>query len=108
MKILVVEDDGLVQKSLRRVLRRAGFDVLDIVDSVRAGESRLAESQPDVLLLDREVIGGVGWSLREKAPQGCRVVLMTAAPPADAPSHYLKGGQPVSTLVKMVRGEDAI
>lgn len=107
MKILVVEDDDLVQEALRRLLACEGFKTIDIVASVQAGEAKLSAAPPDVLLLDREVVGGNGWSLSEKAPSGCRVVLMTGAPPVDAPPHYLKGS-PVSVLIQMVRGEDAV
>lgn len=104
MKVLIVEDDPLVASTLRRLIKRHGMEVLDVVPSIEHGAAKLRECSPDVLLLDREVEDGIGWKLKELAPASCRVVLMSGNPPANSPPHYVKGGD-ISILLKMLRGE---
>jgi DNA-binding response OmpR family regulator len=86
----MVEDDVLVARSLERALRYEGHAVT-IAATVTVAEALLAIEAPDLLLLDREVVGRDGWSLKAKAAPSTRVVLMTGNPPAGAPEHYLKG-----------------
>lgn len=92
MKILMVEDDVLLAKSLSRVLSSRGHQV-DVVSAFSEGKARLTspELDIDVLLLDREVGEMDGWSLQHLAPSRVKVVLMTGRSPENAPAHYLKG-----------------
>jgi two-component system, OmpR family, response regulator len=50
-RVLVVEDDGLLQATLDRGLRRAGY-VVDCVSSGRAAVTRAAGQPPDAVVLD--------------------------------------------------------
>ena len=59
-RILIVEDDELNRDSLRRLLRRRGYDILLAVD----GEEALAvarDKRPDVVLVDKRLPGIDGW-----------------------------------------------
>ena len=50
-KILVVDDDPTVQKSVSEVLKRRGFDVTVAKDGIDAMVA-IKQSKPDVLILD--------------------------------------------------------
>lgn len=103
LRILVVEDDEMLQKTWARVLQRRGHQVT-VVPSVEEGRAGMAEG-PDVLLLDRQVLGGDGWELRHTAPSGCRVVLMTGLPPPDAPPHWVKAMGCLDELYALIEGQ---
>jgi len=51
MKILVVDDEGIVLDSCRRVLEEDGFDVL-LVTSADKAISAIEDEEPSVLLMD--------------------------------------------------------
>ena len=59
---------------------------------------------PNVLVLDRQVLGGEGWDLRHEAPPGCRVVLMTAHAPPGSPPHWIKAFGRLDELYALVEG----
>lgn len=101
--VLMVEDCDLLRRSMSRILQRKGFTV-EAVATVPEGEARLKESTPDILLLDREVEGRDGWSLRSQASPNTRVVLMTGNSPPDAPRHFEKGDS-LDTLLRMMEEE---
>jgi len=50
-RILVVDDDEIIRKLLRRVLERSGF-IVDESDSGEAAIQCIVENQPDLILLD--------------------------------------------------------
>jgi DNA-binding response OmpR family regulator len=101
LRILMVEDDELLQEAYRRFLKRRGHTVT-VAGTVLEGRARLAD-KPDVLLLDRQVLGGDGWSLRHEAAPGCRVVLMTGHGPPDSPPHWQKSGN-LNELYALIEG----
>jgi two-component system OmpR family response regulator len=103
LRILIVEDDDLVGHALQHTLQRRGHTV-EWATTVEEGETRLLASPPEVLLLDRQVFGRDGWSLREKVTEATRVVLMTGQAPIDSPPHYRKGDG-VEILFKMLEDE---
>ncbi len=59
-RILIVEDDELNRDSLRRLLRRRGFEILLAVDGVEGVEVARAEA-PDLILMDMSLPGIDGW-----------------------------------------------
>jgi two-component system, cell cycle response regulator DivK len=58
--ILIVEDDELNRDSLRRLLRRRGFEVLVAVDG-NAGVETARTEAPDLILMDMSLPGIDGW-----------------------------------------------
>ena len=50
-KILVVEDEATLQKTLTKALVRSGYDVLSALDGLR-GLEIAREEKPDLILLD--------------------------------------------------------
>ena len=83
MKILVVDDEPLVRKSLGRAFKAKGHEVVEAVDG-NEGLSRWLDSNPDVVFLDVLMPGLSGPEvLKEVLPrlQGKwkgRVILMSA------------------------------
>jgi two-component system, cell cycle response regulator DivK len=59
-KILIVEDDELNRDSLRRLLRRRGFDIVLAVDGEDGVATALAEA-PDLILMDMSLPVVDGW-----------------------------------------------
>lgn len=101
LHVLVLEDDETLQRTWTRVLKRRGHQVT-VVGTLT--EARAAMSiKPDVLLLDRQVPDGDGWSLKAEAPDGVRVVLMTGHAPMDSPPHFQKPGT-TEELYRLVEG----
>jgi len=79
-KILIVEDDAAVRRSLSETLAEEGYSV-SVAESAEAALSRLAEAAPDVVLSDVRMPGMDGVELlrllKQRAP-GIDVILMTA------------------------------
>jgi two-component system cell cycle response regulator DivK len=59
-KILIVEDDEMNRDSLRRLLRRRGFEILVAVDGAQGVEVAQAET-PDLILMDMSLPVIDGW-----------------------------------------------
>ena len=81
-RILIVEDDELNRDSLRRLLRRRGYEILLAVDGEEALTVAAAE-RPDVILMDMRLPGIDGWEAtrRLKADPATRslpIVALTA------------------------------
>src|SRR3712207_2240142 len=78
-RILLVEDDELNRDSLRRLLRRRGYDILLAVDGEEA--LRVArDERPDVILMDMRLPGIDGWEAtrRLKADPATRAIPIIA------------------------------
>jgi FixJ family two-component response regulator len=61
-KVLVVDDDASVRKSLRRLILTAGYEV-EVLDCAAAYLARAAEPQPACLVLDIRMPGMSGLEL---------------------------------------------
>ena len=79
-RLLLVEDDAAVRRSIAETLSEEGFDVRE-ADGAPAALKLLAESDPEIVLSDVRMPGMDGIELlrllRERAP-AVDVVLMTA------------------------------
>jgi len=102
MKVLVVEDDALLRRSIQRWLKAKGYEVI-LATNVTEGRLLLLATPIDVLLLDRDVHGENGWALKEEAPAHVKVVLMTGD--RDVPEgtrYFAKGEAPLSVLFQLI------
>jgi len=81
-KILIVEDDELNRDSLRRLLRRRGFEIVLAVD----GEDGMATARseaPDLILMDMSLPVVDGWEATRRlkadpAVQATPIIALTA------------------------------
>ena len=101
LRVLVLEDDEQLQRTWARILRRKGHEVT-VVKNLSEAEAALS-GQFDVFLLDRQLEGEDGWSFKDRAPPGVRVVLMTGNPPENCPPCFVKPGN-TEELFRWVEG----
>ena len=59
VRILIVEDERLVAMSLRKQLHALGYEVVQSVSSGEAAIKAAVESQPDLILMDIRLEGGL-------------------------------------------------
>ena len=64
--VLIVEDDGVIARSISMHLRHAGFDV-EWAESGDRGLKKLRFERPDVVLVDLMLPGLDGWAFTEIA-----------------------------------------
>ena len=78
-KILLVEDDTAIVRTLSDFLSEEGFEVMS-ADSRMKADSRMAENSFDLLLLDVSLRSGNGFQVCEKAKEmGLPVIFLTAS-----------------------------
>lgn len=79
MKILIVDDEPLVRKSLSRACRARGHEVTEAVDGLD-GLARWREANPDLVFLDVLMPGLSGPQLlQEIRPRGVTSVILMSA-----------------------------
>jgi len=81
-RVLIVDDDAGIRRSLIRVLDQAGFETEEAADGLRAVEA-LGKSQVDVVLSDLQMPGMGGMELLRRVREhdfDLPVILMTGAP----------------------------
>ena len=80
-RILVVEDEGLVAAQIRETLAGLGYDVPAVAATGAAALERLAEIEPDLVLMDIQLAGGMNGietAQRMRARLDVPVVYLTA------------------------------
>lgn len=87
MKVLIVDDEPLVRRSLARVLRAKGHEVLEAEDG-RQGLEQWRQGDPDLVFLDvlMPQMSGPEVLSNLPGPRRAKVILMSA----------FSGDQPVS------------
>lgn len=76
-RVLIVDDDDLLRRSLRRTLERAGHTV-DEASDVESARAALARSEPDLVFCDLNMPGESGLELvRSLNDTGIAVVMLT-------------------------------
>lgn len=81
IKALIIEDEPLVAKDLRNLLRQIddGIEVLSVLDSVeRAEEWFMNNPEPDVLFCDIQLSDGVSFDLFKRVEVACPIIFTTA------------------------------
>ena len=79
MKVLIIDDEPLVRRALKRVAEKKGHQVFEAGDGI-AGKDLWSEVQPDIIFLDVLMPGMTGpqvLNVVDKSNQ-CKVVLMSA------------------------------
>ena len=81
-RLLLVEDDELNRDSLRRLLRRRGFEIVLAVDGNEGVEVARVEA-PDLILMDMSLPGIDGWEATRRlkddaATRATPIIALTA------------------------------
>jgi DNA-binding response OmpR family regulator len=87
-RILVVDDEPVMQAFVCRVLRQHGYGVESALDGEQA-LSMISAEQPDLVLLDLAMPGLDGWGVLERlrALAGAPRVVVLSAAMIDAETH---------------------
>jgi len=106
-RILIVDDDALLRRTLTRFLKREGFRVSEAADGEEAWEF-LQEHEVDVIITDVKMPRRTGIELLESLREeqsGIPVILITGAPNVEAAVDCMKIGafDYISKPVKPVR-----
>lgn len=82
MKILIVEDEIMAQKSLARVLKQhfPDFDIVGYTDSVKSTVSWLEDpsNSADIIFMDVELADGICFEIFRKTQVKAKVIMTTA------------------------------
>ena len=82
-KVLIIEDEALMAKSIERVVRRAGYEVALAANGIEAG-IMLERFKPDLITLDLQMPGMSGFEVLEalkanQSYQDIKVLVVSAA-----------------------------
>ena len=95
-RILIVEDDELNRDSLRRLLRRRGFEIALAVDG-HEGVAAAKSETPDLILMDMSLPGIDGWEVTRRlkgdpATRATPIIALTAHAMASDRGKALEAG----------------
>ena len=80
-KILIVEDEGLIARDLESRVRKAGYQVAGVVDTGEAAIQKVAESNPDLILMDiflRGRLDGIETARQVRTNHDLPIIYLTA------------------------------
>lgn len=80
VKILVVEDEGIVSIDIRNILTRLGYQVTAAAFSGEEAVEKARENQPDLVLMDiglKGEIDGIQAAIQIKTDSGIPVIFLT-------------------------------
>jgi CheY-like chemotaxis protein len=80
-RILIVEDESIVQLDLQQQLERMGYGVVGVASRGEEAVAKAAELNPDLVIMDVRLDGpmdGIEAARRIRAAQGTPVIYVTA------------------------------
>src|SRR4030065_84793 len=94
IRILIVEDEGLVARDIENMAVSQGYEVCGIASSGDQAIDMAAEFQPDPILMDITIKGSLdGTSVAEKVWDSYRIPLVYVTASADAHPLERAGGR---------------
>lgn len=108
-KILIVEDEFIVANDLSMMLKRAGYAVCGIADSVPEARALIQEEQPDLVLLDIILNGRqTGIDLAKELKEAQIAFVYLSANSNQSILEAAKVTEPYGFLVKPFRDKDIL
>lgn len=78
-KAIIIDDEELSRKDLRKVLKKVGrVEVIGEAANLSDAERKIRSCKPDVVFLDIQFPGESGFELLEKIPRSVHVIFVTA------------------------------
>src|ERR671915_1232839 len=93
--VLLAHTERLVREAITGILQQAGFSVLDQTDTIDQLQQRVRQHNPDLLLLDWELLEGkidTLYALARGFPDSRIVILLSPAQPPPLVSTLLEAG----------------
>ncbi|WP_127088692.1 LytR/AlgR family response regulator transcription factor [Aquabacter cavernae] len=78
LRVLVVDDEPLARRAIRRLLRAHPVDVVGEAETIAEATALIDTTHPDLVFLDIELNGGDGFDLLEALANPPKVVFVTA------------------------------
>ncbi|MEW6257961.1 MAG: LytTR family DNA-binding domain-containing protein [Pseudomonadota bacterium] len=78
LRVLVVDDEPLARRAIKRLLRAHPIDVVGEAETIAEAMSLIEATHPDLLFLDIELNGGDGFDLLAALANPPKVVFVTA------------------------------
>jgi DNA-binding NtrC family response regulator len=108
-KILIVEDEFIVANDLNLMLRRAGYTICGIADSVPEARDIISREKPDLVLLDIQLKGRLtGINLAQELHEQQIAFVFLSAFSSQSILESAKSTQPYGFLVKPFREKDIL
>lgn len=108
-KILIVEDEFIVANDLRLMLKRAGYTVCGIADSVQEARDIISREKPNLVLLDIQLKGRLtGIDLATELKEQRIAFVFLSANSSQSILEAAKATQPYGFLVKPFREKDIL
>ena len=63
LRILIVEDEGLIARDIENMVKSAGYEVCGMVQSGEEAVRQAEALEPDLILMDIILQGGMDWQL---------------------------------------------
>ncbi|MEW5988169.1 MAG: response regulator [Chloroflexota bacterium] len=108
--VLIVEDERIVAKSLQSTLQAAGYDVPAVVATGEAALQAIARTQPDLVLMDIRLEGGMDGitaARHVRFDYDVPVIYLTAYSDREL-LEQAKTSEPIGYLVKPFEDEDLL
>jgi two-component system, NarL family, nitrate/nitrite response regulator NarL len=92
--VLLAHNERLVREAIAGILQQAGFSVLDQTDAIDQLQQRVRQHNPDLLLLDWQLLEGQTDTVRALAREfpDSRIVILSPAQPPSSVSTLLAAG----------------
>jgi two-component system, NarL family, nitrate/nitrite response regulator NarL len=92
--VLLAHNERLVREAIAGILQQAGFSVLDQTDAIDQLQQRVRQQNPDLLLLDWQLLEGQTDTVRALAREfpDSRIVILSPAQPPPSVSTLLAAG----------------
>lgn len=78
--IMIVEDERIISKMLRKIVEDEGYNLIDCVSSGRDAVSNAIEKKPDLVIMDillEDDIDGIQAAKMISADHDCRIIFLT-------------------------------
>ena len=105
--VLLAHAGRLVREGIAGILHQAGFVVLDQTDAIDQLQQRVRQHNPDILLLDWELLEGQTDAVRALAPAfpGSRIVILSPSQPPPFVKALLEAGASGCLSLNLTAGE---